>query len=126
MRKLLIIAALLATATPALAEVTGKNYHDPKLKRVIVTRPMVSCWSNGDDDAAKKRLDQAMAAWRVNAKLPEGCAMLKVDEQFDLETASNEEAVALLSYCFPGCTPSETTWFAPPRRLTGDYLKPVK
>ncbi len=50
----------------------------------------------------------------------------KIGEQFDLDTASNEDAVAFVTYCFAACSLSKTTWFAPPRRFAGDYLKPIK
>jgi hypothetical protein len=119
-----LIGAPCAFANPAFAAVTGKDYHDPKLTRIVVTRPMVSFMVPDDDEAAKKRLDAATAAWRVNAKPPEGCDTLKVGEKYDLDTTSNEEAVALATNCFPGCSPWKS--LAPPPRLAGDYLKSVK
>jgi hypothetical protein len=129
MLKKILLGALMLATTTSLA-VAGNRNTIPKIEWVVVSRPMMACGDQGDDDTALRQTLLDTFA-HPNAQLPEGCAMLKVGEKYLLDDKQSEAdtkiAVKIWApVCPQGCVPSMTPVFAPPRRLVGIYLRLTK
>ncbi len=95
---------------------------------VRITKPVIGCGEAEDDPAMKERMLQLIIRPADPEHLPEGCRTLKKGEIFMLDNeqteGENNEAVKLWSLnCTRGCSPYMSPIFAPPRRISGVYLK---
>jgi hypothetical protein len=87
---------LFSFASSAFAVDQSKQTKVRKQVWVVVTHPMMSCSAPDDDVSIRQTLFDVFAHPPAAGKLPEGCV------------------------------PSMTPVYAPPRRLVGIYLRPIK
>ncbi len=115
-------------AVPASSTVSDEPwYHDPALKWVKITKPMLGCQSLGDDTATlKAKMLESVKGWRnPGAKLPEGCSKLEVGEELIIDDVQSADSTSLEGWVVHG-SPYKWQIIAPSANAVGKFYRSTK
>lgn len=97
---------------------------------VQATRPMLACTASQDDARVQSLVLQTLINPPLDGRLPEGCSTIEIGDFFLLDDRQSPIETEIIikmwaPVCPKGCVPSMDLVYAPPRRIVGDYLRPV-
>ena len=97
---------------------------------VQATRPMLACGATQDDLSVQNLVLETLIHPSPDGSLPEGCWMIASGDIFlldDRQSPVDTEIIVKMwaPVCPKSCVPSMDLVYAPPRRIVGDYLRPV-
>ncbi|TGQ17122.1 MULTISPECIES: hypothetical protein [unclassified Mesorhizobium] len=123
--KCLVVAALMLSSTLDANAASQSKW-------VEVTKPVIYC-GGVDADAAAFLLLRWLSSehGEIDDDIKQSCGLLTVGDQYlldDQQPESDRSRVILMwsPICPRGCSPTMLPAAAPPRRLAGTYLKPIK
>jgi hypothetical protein len=91
---------------------------------VELTRPMVGCHEGIHDREPRKDVWLALQAWAEDKEIPSDCVMIEKGRRLQLAPDQEAGVTELREWC-KECSSDLVTYFTPPRKIAGDYLKPI-